>query len=202
VYKLLIALIVGIILFSITDADADAQNDSKSKSLIITEVELNAMEKDKEIMHKACKFELDLPKQDLPSQWIEIYNPTDQVLDVGGIGLGFPVNPNDVNYTTIVYPGSFAPMNPKEYRVVVSLYLPINASIVLAKFNGHITILDSTPLLNDTFADSRTWQRVDGEWIFKEPTPCAPIPEFSGMLFVILTASIFGITMLNHIKKR
>ncbi len=207
---------VGVIIFSIIIPVAKAEDNSKifvakpsdnSKPLKISEVELYGHGQDEDLFGKSCKFKLYFPTHE---QWIEIYNPTNLVIDPAGdilIGLAnttkAPHNVTALAHTDGVTWAVFEDTSAVQpgYSVIElgGGFPHANATIVLGDGNGKI--LDSTPPLSDTFNDSRTWQRIDGKWIFKESTPCAPVPEFSSIVFLILPASIAGTLIITKVRK-
>ncbi|MGI0027084.1 MAG: hypothetical protein ACREAD_04505 [Nitrosopumilaceae archaeon] len=112
--------------------------------------------------------------------WIELYNTKNETIsidDVGFVGQG-----SEGSYMPIM-------LGPHEYCYLVTQNhlntrdgvggslgndapLHDNSTIILSysiqPFAGKTIYNYSTPKLSDDFGDTRTWQLVDGNWIFKE----------------------------------
>lgn len=135
--------------------------------------------------------------------WIELHNTKNEIMTIdryeltitkGGVGsyeLPIKLGPNE--YCYIQTAGSF------NTRVGVGGGLGNDApphqdsAIILGysiqTYKGDISYQDSTPEFSDNFVDKRTWQLVDGKWIFKEadlkhefpfrPIPISPVRQFN-----------------------
>ncbi len=111
------------------------------------------------------------------SQWFELYNPTNNTVQTGGYDFGITHppqigTPNITSDTPSITIGPhqkcvFALTNP-DGPVIDD---PRNVVISFAyRYNGtEYTV--TTPPLTDTYNDTRTWQLIDGNWIFAAPSP-------------------------------
>jgi len=120
------------------------------------------------------EVELNPPGEDRGNEWIELYNPTSDAVDIGGWSLT-TTHGRTVSVTIPV--GTTIP--PNGYYVVSykSQWLDDeDESVVLKDKNGNE--IDRTPTLDDTFDDDRTWQRYPNgkdtdsltDWKFKTST--------------------------------
>jgi len=108
--------------------------------------------------------------------WVELHNTKHETVTINNIDLTgkgweegqFPMtlDPNEYCYiptqdkvTTRIGVGGSLGNGPPIHE---------NSTITLAYSIGKIGYRYSTPSLNDDFGDTRTWQLVDGNWIFKE----------------------------------
>lgn len=112
--------------------------------------------------------------------WVELHNTKNKIITINNVDLRgkgweegqLPITLNPNEYCYIPTQGKFST------RVGVGGSLgngpPIheNSTITLAYSiqtdTGKVNYKSFTSLLNDNFADTRTWQLVDGNWIFKE----------------------------------
>ncbi len=105
------------------------------------------------------------------SEWAELYNPTDQAIDVGGWTIsatsGLKTTYKIPEGTKIKSGGFLA------YSFGPLWFPDVSATVVLKTKNG--TVIDQTPLLRDIGNDLNSWQRsADGldtdstfDWVFK-----------------------------------
>lgn len=111
----------------------------------------------------------------LPSQWVELYNPTNAPINIGGWTIGATSGLKQI------YPIPSGTMIQSQQFIVyyyVPLWFPTAGAIVQLKDSGGI-IIDQTPSLTDQQGDGNTWQRIyDGyntgsqnDWILKSGTP-------------------------------
>lgn len=111
----------------------------------------------------------------IPSQWVELYNPTNAPVNIGGWTIGATSGLKQI-YTipsgTIIQSQQFIVYH------YVPLWFPTAGAVVQLKDSGGI-IVDQTPSLTDQQGDGNTWQRIyDGyntgsqnDWILKGGTP-------------------------------
>ncbi len=154
--------------------------------IIITELELNSSGYDS----------LDLEAFDCQGlklnskQWIEIHNASDRTIDLKDIGI-------ELNQGQTMQNALFQtqPLQPREYRFIelsTGLTFSTNKSFAVVRFGDYPLRIDSTPVLNDSMPTYKTWQRLDGEWVFRDATPCSALPaknikiEIDGREFVVL----------------
>ncbi len=115
------------------------------------------------------EVELNPEGQDSGNEWVELYNPTEQTVDIGG----WTIRPTSGMVSTYTIPQGTT-MGP-EGRLVITFPQQFldnsDESVVLYDNQGNE--VDRTLLLVDTDSDNYTWQRQqDGsdEWIFKPAT--------------------------------
>ena len=138
---------------------ASGQTSSIANHIVINEVEVNPFGDDAK----------------LPIQWVELYNPTNSPVNIGGWTVGATTGLKQA-YTIS------AGTTIQSQQFIVYNYVPIwfphvGAVVQLKGVNG--TVVDQTPPLTDTLADGNTWQRIyDGyntgstsDWAYKSGTP-------------------------------
>jgi hypothetical protein len=156
-----LCLIVGIItlLASGYGYFASGQTIPVANHVVINEVELNPVIDD-------TKF---------PAQWVELYNPTNSPVNIGGWTIGATTGLKQVYSIptgTIIASQQF----------IIYHYVPIwfpHAGAVIQLQNSTGSIIDQTPSFSDAQGDGNTWQRIyDGydtgsksDWVFKSGTP-------------------------------
>lgn len=126
------------------------------KGLIITEVELDPSE------------------QDNIGQWIEVYNPTNSSISTT-LGVSQP----ECNFPSFFL--TSIELKSNEY-MVIEIWGKDFGEPGFPKKDTSLAIssnkeLDRTPKLTDIHTDTRTWQRVDGEWVFWNNTPWGGVPN-------------------------
>lgn len=112
--------------------------------------------------------------------WLELYNTKNETMLINDIGIkdsngegGYPqitLGPNEHCYlltqgridTRIGVGGSLGNGAPAHDNSTVIF------SYSIQSFAGKTLFKYSTPSLSDDYGDTRTWQQVDGKWIFKE----------------------------------
>jgi hypothetical protein len=110
-----------------------------------------------------------------PTQWVELYNPTSNPINIGGWTIGATSGLKQVFHIS-----SGTTIQSQQFIVYhyVPLWLPQAGAIIQLKgLDG--AIIDQTPPLTDTQADGNTWQRIyDGyntgsqnDWAYKIGTP-------------------------------
>lgn len=151
------------------------------------------------------------PGDDLKSvsEWVELYNPTDSSVDIGGWEIAstfimkktMPVSPG-----TTIEPGQFLTFS---YRS--AWFTDTNEVVELRDSSG--AVIDATPSLSDLQNDFTSWQRIyDGhdsdsadDWKFAAPTVglsngAVPEPETTDKVTVSITSDkseySFGETVL------
>jgi len=122
------------------------------------------------------EVETDPPGDDSHSitQWVELYNPTSQTVNVGGWTIGATTGLRNV--FTIAQGTTIPSQGFLVYTYGPSWFPHVGATVQLKDSNG--VIVDSTPPLTDQQNDFTTWQRIyDGlntnstsDWIFKMAT--------------------------------
>ena len=145
--------LMAILLLGGTITPALSQNPSDSNSIVINEVEINPQN---------------------GSEYIELYNPTSQSIDIGGWSL-IPTTSWKilvVDSNTVIEPQSFL-----VFTHVPFWFKDFGDRITLTNNSGEL--IDETPLLIDHDDDAKSWQRsTDGlnsnsnsDWELKRMTP-------------------------------
>ena len=107
-----------------------------------------------------------------PTEWVEIYNPTDSDVNIGGWEIASTTvlkQTFTISIGTIIEPGQFYTYS---YKTV--WFTDANEIVELRDENG--VVIDVTPLLSDINSDFNSWQRIyDGfdldlteEWKFEK----------------------------------
>jgi len=110
-----------------------------------------------------------------PIQWVEVYNPTDTPVNIGGWTIGATTGLKQ-SYT--ISTGTIL----QSQQFIVYHYVPLwfpHAGAVVQLKGSNGTVIDQTPPLTDQQEDGNTWQRIyDGyntgsqsDWVFKVGTP-------------------------------
>ena len=110
-----------------------------------------------------------------PIQWVELYNPTNSSVNIGGWTIGATSGLKQaytISLGTTIQPQQFIVYH------YVKLWLPQAGAVVQLKGSDG-TIVDQTPSLTDILGDGNTWQRLyDGyntgsqnDWVYKVGTP-------------------------------
>ncbi|KYH38939.1 MAG: conserved exported protein of unknown function [Candidatus Bathyarchaeota archaeon B23] len=117
---------------------------------------------------------------DAGNEWVELYNPSSQPVDIGGWTLS-TTHGDTVTLTipegTIIDPGEF-----KVYTYSKQWLDNEDESVILRDDSG--VIVDETPILNDTHNDDRAWSRhpnghdtdSPSDWAFQPSTMGAENP--------------------------
>ncbi|MHB8601884.1 MAG: lamin tail domain-containing protein [Nitrosotalea sp.] len=153
--------IAGILLLLVIGQSyaASGQTVSIANHVVINEVELNPQSDDTQS----------------PAQWVELYNPTNSPVHIGGWTVGATTGLKQA-YT--ISTGTTI----QSQQFIVYHYVPIwfpHAGAVIQLKGPDGTIIDQTPPLSDTQGDGNTWQRIyDGlstgsqnDWAYKSGTP-------------------------------
>lgn len=149
---------------------------------------------------KITEVELDpLPTDEL-GQWIEVHNPTNDI-----ISSSIAVVQQDQEFPQFVT--TFTSIEPDEYIVfeIWSKGAPkdegflVENSVLILLGDGNE--MDRTPPLTDTFSDSRTWQLNGTDWVFAEETPMRAIPEFPYFISFIFLVSMVATLLFTKTKK-
>lgn len=110
------------------------------------------------------------------SEWVEMYNPTDQPVDIGGWQIAstatFAKKTMLIAEGTVINPGQFV-----TYAYQASWFADVGESVELRDASG--MVVDKTPRLTDFAGDSTSWQRYydgydsdsDTDWKLAFPTP-------------------------------
>lgn len=112
--------------------------------------------------------------------WLELHNAENETVQINNVDLTgkdwdrgqFPITLGSNEYcyipiqdqlsTRIGVGGSLGNGPPVHENSTITLTYSVKTNI------GEVNYKAFTPPLNDSFADTRTWQLVDGNWIFKE----------------------------------
>jgi hypothetical protein len=160
----------------------------QTKQIIITEVELSSAN---------------------GTQWIEVYNPTDREISLATMY----TNSSDGKVLGIL--GGLDGLTPRHYKLLElqsvdnSTWSDINNTITIYPYDPNVKVegvqvnppWDRTPVLTDTFADSRTWQLNGTKWEFVQGTPMRAIPEFPIAQFTI-AVSVAGLIAIFSVRKK
>ncbi len=112
---------------------------------------------------------------DSGNEWVELYNPTDDVVDITGWSLE---TLHGRQMSVILGEQAISPRSYYVHHFVGQFLdnggetrLPAGESVILVDSSGRK--VDSTPFLTDFYDDDRTWQRsIDASerWVFKSET--------------------------------
>jgi hypothetical protein len=118
------------------------------------------------------EVEFNPPGPDSGNEWVEIYNPTDEAVDISGWSLE---TVHGRQMSVILDDHVIAPRSYYMHHFVGQFLdngggskLPIGESVVLSDSTGRK--IDTTPFLTDFYNDYRTWQRsmdASERWAFK-----------------------------------
>ena len=111
----------------------------------------------------------------LISQWVELYNPTSNPVNIGGWSIGATTGLR--HYYTIPS-GTIIQSQQFLLYTYGPLWFPYTGAVVQLK-DSNATIVDETPPLTDQTDDTNSWQRMyDGydtgsqtDWVFKVGSP-------------------------------
>ena len=120
------------------------------------------------------EVELNPPGVDAGNEWIELYNPTDQTIDLSDWTI---FTTHGVTVTLTIEEGTI--IKPKGYLVLSYWDQWLDnedESIILRDVSGNV--IDSTPILSDMDNDNRTWSRYPNgydtdsasDWVFRPST--------------------------------
>ena len=90
------------------------------------------------------------------SEWVELYNPTDSDIDLGGWEIASTTvlkKTMTISYGTIIKPGQFL-----TYSYQTVWFTDSNESVELRDENG--IVIDKTPVISDIQNDFTSWQRI------------------------------------------
>ena len=150
---------LGIILLFGMAYPAMAQSGSTIDHVVINEADINPAGDDSKTV----------------IEWIELYNPTNKTMDVGGWTIGAT---SGLKTTYKILDGTKLKSGGFLTYTYGPLWFPDGSSTVQLK-NKNGTIVDQTPILRDIENNAKSWQRtIDGfdtdtanDWIFKTSTP-------------------------------
>src|SRR5712692_6326666 len=119
-----------------------------------------------------------------PIQWVELYNPTSNSVNIGGWSIGATTGLR--NYYTIPSGTVIASQQFLVYTYGPLWFPHAGAVVQLKDSNG--TIIDQTPPLTDQAHDTNSWQRAyDGyntgsqsDWVFRIETPGSSNGKLAG----------------------
>jgi hypothetical protein len=146
------------------------------------------------------EFEQNPPGDDRGGEFIELFNPTQQMVDIGG-WIIYTTHGDIESYTipagTLLAPGGF-------WQVTFPSQFLDNEQDSLVLLNGLGQHVDETPSLADTKDDLNSWQRYpDGSenWVFAPSTRSAiNVPEFA-FPSILIVAMILAVTLLTTRRK-
>ena len=146
---ILLALVSTSSVFSQIDQDA---NESK---IVINEVELDPVG----------------TSADNAYEWVEIYNPTRELVDIGNWSISTTSNRILVPSDVTLFPGQY--LTFIEYTEWIT-----NTDEMVELYDENELLIDTTPIITDTNNDTMTWQRsrdaldteTDDDWKFMEQT--------------------------------
>ena len=121
-------------------------------SILITEIELNP------------------PGNDLSKQWVELNNPNDFDVNLGGWKLVTKAG----NPKTIVIPEG-ATILARGFYIVndTQKWLEIKNESIILKDDDRL-VVETFPPFSDEYGDDNTWQRIFALWEFRPATTNAP----------------------------
>jgi hypothetical protein len=118
------------------------------------------------------EIEFNPPGPDSGNEWVELYNPTDEVVDISGWSLE---TVHGRQMSVILEDHAIAPKSFYVHHFAGQFLdngggnkLPTGESVVLSDSTGRR--IDTTPFLTDFYNDHRTWQRsldASERWVFK-----------------------------------
>ena len=132
-----ILLVFSIFLFAGILVPAYAQT---SESVVINEVDINPPGDDSQTI----------------SEWVELYNPTDSEIDIGG----WEIASTTVLKKTMIIPSGtiIAPEEFLTYSFQSVWFTDANESVELRDENN--VVVDKTPSISDIQNDFTSWQRI------------------------------------------
>jgi hypothetical protein len=115
---------------------------------------------------------------DAGHEWVELYNPADVRVDLGGWSVA--ALHGDGHSFTIPSGASIAAHG--YYVINFTAQFLDNSGEVVVLYNASHSEVDRTPALNDTANDGYTWQRIlngtdtgsSADWLFRSGTPGDP----------------------------
>lgn len=137
-----VGIVVAIVAFALAFYPP-VEVETEPKELVMTEVELSS---------------------ENGTQWIEVYNPHDEVISTNAVIV-------DQKQTYSFYNDFPTEFKPHEYTVIIigGPHFPYNN--VSLSFPAARAVTGETTELTDAFNDSRTWQLDGTDWVFAEKTP-------------------------------
>jgi len=144
-----------VILLLVQAAPAMAQSSHSTDHIVINEVDINPPGDDSKLI----------------SEWVELYNPTNKTIDLGGWSIAATTGPKT---TYKIAEGTKLKSGGFITYAHGPLWFPDLSSSVQLK-NKNATVIDSTPILRDIENSLKSWQRItDGldtdsstDWIFR-----------------------------------
>lgn len=136
-----------------------------------------------------------------PLEWVELYNPTDEAVDIGG----WQVASTSISRKTLTFPAGTV-IKPGQFLVYSNTLLwftDVSERVQLKDKPGNI--IDETPSLTDLKNDFSSWQRkADGldtdatnDWVFKSSTAGSSNGKMADT-----SASSGGVTIFVNADKR
>ena len=138
------------------ESPPEPEPEPKTGRIVINEVELNPT------------------GTDTGHEWVELYNPTDQAVDIGG----WKIETTHGRTVTITIPSGTVLDSGEYWTYTYSKQWLDNENEIVVLKDASFTILDTTPTLNDDANDSHSWARFpDGydtdsslDWVFQTST--------------------------------
>ncbi|MGI0089748.1 MAG: lamin tail domain-containing protein [Nitrosopumilaceae archaeon] len=120
------------------------------------------------------EFELNPPSYDSGNEWVELFNPTNSQIDIGG-WIIWTTHGEISKYTipagTLIDSGGF-------YVIRFPGQFLDNEQESVILFDSKGAEIDKSRTSRDAVNDARTWQRSgDDDWVFKNGTPNSANPE-------------------------
>ncbi len=154
--QIMLLLALSLVLFS--GSHAYAQTASVANHVVINEIETNPPGDDSKTI----------------SEWIELYNPTSETVDIGG----WEIVPTVLTKTLVIPAGT----EIKSEQFLTFSYRPIwftDISDSVQLWNSNGTLVDKTPSVTDSDNDFSSWQRIydavgsdsDSDWTFETSSP-------------------------------
>jgi len=148
--------IFGFLLLGGSIFPAMSQSGSSAENVVINEIDINPPGND--------SFSI--------SEWVELYNPTDTVIDIGGWAIASTTVLKQtmiIPYGTIIQPNSFLTYSYKSVW-----FTDVSELVQLRDADGKV--IDQTPTITDIKDDFTSWQRIyDGfdtdsvnDWKFEQ----------------------------------
>jgi len=168
-----------------------AQTTSVTQSLITTHVVIN-------------EFEENPPGPDAGAEFVELFNPTSQPVDIGNWIIHTTHPPDNIEIHTIP-PGTLLPAGGFWHLILPGQFID-NEEDSLVLLNGLGQTIDQTPSKVDNDDDPRSWQRYpDGSdnWVYAPSTAAAVnVPEFVSPMLVGLVLVASTLVTMNRRPKR
>lgn len=137
------------------------------------------------------------------SEWIELYNPTDEVVDIGGWAIA---STTVLKQTMIIPQGTtIQPNSFLTYSYVKVWFTDVSERVELRNADG--IVIDSTPIITDIKNDFTSWQRIydgmdtdsDNDWKFVKSNAGSSNGKISQESETIKTTISISVDKQNYI---